>query len=215
MIYIALILLAPVVGFSQSFVLDEIVIDCEYADECKEFSDLFNTLKGEQVDSELIREKSRFALKDPQIESLEYRIYNREIEKKSLLIVQIKLKKRISRITHQSQGEVPFDLILPYLSLKEGGVLDESKLPDMEATIKDKLVEKGYRGVSVGHEIVGDDYFVGLKFNIEYKDVVKVGEINIQTDYENRLTDIYRSFRKFKDKVWDKVDTKFFVDRLT
>ncbi|TNF28606.1 MAG: hypothetical protein EP319_08600, partial [Deltaproteobacteria bacterium] len=215
MIFILFFMMIPSLGYSQSYILDEIVIDCEHADECKEFNDLFQTLKGETVDAQLIREKARFALRDPQIDTLEYRLYNKEQEKTSLLIVQIQLKKRISRISYQGSSEVPFDLILPYLSLKEGGVLDESKLPEIEAIIKDKLVEKGFRGVTVTHDILGDDYFVGLKFNIAYKDVVKVGEIEIQTDYENRISDIYRSFRKFKDKVWDRVDTKVVVDRLT
>lgn len=215
MIFIFTLIAFPVLGMAEGYTLDEIVIDCEYADECKEFSDLFQTLSGEPVDKELIREKTKFALKDPQINSLEYRLYNKEDQKKSLLIVQIKLKKRISRITYEGKADIPFDLILPYLSVKEGGVLDESKIPTMVETIKSKLVEKGYRGITVEPSVLGDDYFVGLKFKIDYQDVVKVGEIDIGVDYDSRRADIYRSFRRFKDKVWDKVDTKVVVDRLT
>ena len=63
-------MMIPSLGYSQSYILDEIVIDCEHADECKEFNDLFQTLKGEVVDAQLIREKARFALRDPQIDTL-------------------------------------------------------------------------------------------------------------------------------------------------
>lgn len=215
MTFIFLFLFLPIVGRAESFVLDEIVIDCEYADECKEFNDLFQTLEGQPVDKQLIREKVRFALKDPQINSLEYRLYNKEQEKKSLLIIQIKLKKRVSRISYEGDDSIPFDLLLPYLTVKEGGVLDVSKIPTNAEVIKDKLFEKGYRGVTVEPQVIGDDYFVGLKFKIQYRDVVKVGDIDVQLDYDSRRGDIYRIFRKFKNKVWDKVDTKVVVDKLT
>ena len=124
------------------------------------------------------------------------------------------MKKRIRQITYEGDGNIPFDLIIPYLTLR-GGVLDASKIPTDVEIIKDRLVQKGYRGVSIESEVVGDEYFVALKFKILYKAVVKVSNIDVEVDYDSRRSDIYRAFKRFKNKVWDKIDTKVVIDKLT
>ncbi|MCO4793589.1 MAG: BamA/TamA family outer membrane protein [Bacteriovoracaceae bacterium] len=200
---------------AQSYVVDQVILDCENNDECKEFEDLFQTLRGEKVSNDILKEKVKFAVKDPQVSSMEYKLYFNEETQKAMLIVNVKLKKRVSRISHKSNKDVPFDLILPYLSVKEGGVLETSKLSQYKQVIKDKLHEKGYRGISVDAEVLGDDFFAGLRFVINVEDVVTVKDVLIEIDYEERLDEINRLFRKLKKKVWDKVDTKIIVDKLT
>ncbi|WP_417337158.1 POTRA domain-containing protein [Halobacteriovorax marinus] len=171
-------------------------------------SDLESKING-GLDSSAIKDYLNLVLYDNSISKLSF---NTEDSK---LNINISFYKKVESFKILHLTEVDTTAIERLVGLSEGSFYKKDVLEKAKEQVLNYFIERGYTNASIKLQTSEKDYRVSIEFNVTTGSFTKVKDIEVVSKSpEGTISLISRRFNKFQNKVWNKIDLKFEVERL-
>jgi outer membrane protein insertion porin family len=201
-------------AFAFNLTEDEIAVNCEGVEDCSIYIEKIKSFSGKYNTERELVEKFKIFLLSFEILSFNYYLNTKE-DGTLKLDIDLKLRKKISKITFNSNYEINFVSIRSIIPFKEKGYYSHDRKNESINLISKYLVEKGYEDNIIKLNVLDQGNAVVLEYNIVSQSVIFVDQIIINSSNKTFDKDIRVRFSKFKNKIWDKLSFKLEVDRLT
>ena len=164
----------------------------------------------EGLDSKNIKSFLNLLLFDVSISRLSYKIENLHLN------IEMQFYKKISEFQISHKTEVDTKILERLVGLDGGSFFKETSLDDAKEQILNYFIERGYVNSTVKADINEGESRVKINLIVDTGIYAKVRRIDLISDSSrDSLELIKRRFNKFQNKVWNKIDLKFEIDRLS
>jgi outer membrane protein insertion porin family len=132
------------------------------------------------------------------------------------LIFNIQYYKKVSTFQILHKTDVETKTLERLVGFSEGSFYKDTKLEEAKEQVLNYFIERGYVNSTLEVKIVEKNSRVGITLSVLTGRFSKVKSVKIISDSSKDALDlIKRRFNKFQNKVWNKIDLKFEVDRLS
>jgi outer membrane protein insertion porin family len=199
------------VGYAAPISFENYSLACSGDDQkCKDIDIMIGKKIKDGLDSNNAKSFFNLLLFDVAISRLSYSSFENGIQ------INIQYYKKIAefQITHKT--DIDTKILERLVGLNSGSFFKESSLEDAKEQILGYFVERGYLNASINTVIREKDSKVNINLVIDTGSFAKVKDIHLISDSSpESLELIKRRFNKFQNKVWNKIDLKFEIDRLS
>ena len=141
--------------------------------------------------------------------------FSYEIVENSLLF-NIQYYKKISLFQILHKTDVDTKVLERLVGFTEGSYFKDIKLEEAKSQVLSYFIERGYVNSSLEVKLYDINSRVGIDLIVNTGSFSKVKAVKIISESSRKSLDlIKRRFNKFQNKVWNKIDLKFEVDRLS
>ncbi len=142
--------------------------------------------------------------------------FSYSIDKKSVLHLNISFYKKISLFQILHNTNIDTRALERIVDLSDGSFFRESSLEKAKEEVIKYFVERGYSNATLKVKISEVNSRVNIEFTVSTGNFIKVKQVKIISESDTKSVElIKRRFHKFQNKVWNKIDVKFEIERLS
>ncbi|WP_127715210.1 outer membrane protein assembly factor [Halobacteriovorax sp. HLS] len=132
------------------------------------------------------------------------------------LSLNVEYYKKVSLFQIIHSTDIETKTLERLVGIREGSFYKISELEKAKEQVLNYFVERGYSNASIHVKLIERDSRVRIDMLVNTGEYSIVNEVRIvSTSSDESLELIKRRFNKFQNKVWNKIDIKFDVDRLS
>lgn len=195
---------------NSSIYFETYSLDCSSDKQCKKLDDTLDDLKEKQVYENDFLDQLRLVLVDFELNSFSY-----SLDDSNHLAVKVDFKPLIRNIKITTNQMVDVGPLLKTIPVKEGGYFEQEDHRETLKMIGKYLVSKGHDDVKIDIDLKRKSDGVYLEYVATIGRVILIKSVSIETKNDAIREISRRRFLKFIGKIWDKLDFKLEVDRLS
>jgi len=208
------ILLIPTLGWSKSFTIKSISVNCDLSSVCKRFEDKLGSLKKEVLTPSKLRNKLRPYLFDNSIATFSYEV--RETSIGIVLKIIVTSRKIINDISFEIEPDTinsgGIKNLLPYY---EGEYHNPDLDGEAEAGISKFLIDAGVADPKVQIKQVIQNGTVNLIFKINFTKTIIIKKVNINYEGKRDPTFLFNRLNNLKDSIYNKKEINILINDIS
>ncbi|MBT3584775.1 MAG: BamA/TamA family outer membrane protein [Halobacteriovoraceae bacterium] len=196
---------------AQIFRISNIKISCGN-EKCLSVTEKVQALLGTQTTLKSLKDKLRLFTLDSSIGRLSYRVFR--VQTGIEIEIDYLQRQIISDVKFESNQKIDFEGIRKFLPFKDGQYYNRHDKGKVTELINKFLLDRGLGRNKISIFEYPEDKNISLKIVVNVGKVVKVTKIQIYSSNSSLTNTELRGISKFKNKAWQSLQFKVFVDQL-
>jgi len=211
-IFIFIFLLIPLYSRAMSYQLKSVSVKCVGGEQkCIDFTSDIEEKMNEGLYRDSLKDYFNLLLFDNSISRFSY-----NVNEASSLKINISFYKKISYFQINHNTNVDTKTLERLVGLADGSFFKESSLEKAKEQVINYFIERGYSNTTLKVTVSEADSKVKIDFNVRTGEFIRVKNVKIVSGSDKKSIELVkRRFYKFQNKVWNKIDIKFEVERLS
>lgn len=194
---------------SSSIKIDNVKMNCAEGFDCDRYLPYVESISEKEISLEEIKQKMKFILNESSIKNFSYKIDQEE--KKIVLNIYINPKKIVDEIIVNVDDDINLTNVYKILPLRNGSTYDEKKDQEIIEVVGKYFEEISLPAKNIEIKKVEEETSVSLYINVITGGAQRIRNINI--DGINTNERLSTRFKKYKGRIWDRVEFKVDMDQ--
>lgn len=210
LIFICVVL--PLLAKAELVQIKSFEVSCTGSEQkCNDFKDDIEKKINIGLYRDSLKDYFNLLLFDSSISRFSY-----EVNQDLLLNINISFFKKISYFQINHNTNIETKTLERLVGLAEGSFFKEASIEKAKEQVVNYFIERGYSNTTLAVSLSEADSRVKIDFNVNTGSFIRVKNVKIVSESDEESVElIKRRFHKFQNKVWNKIDIKFEIERLS